>query len=566
MIQLGISAFYHDSAACIVLDGKVIAAAEEERFTEIKHDSSFPVNAIAYVLSEAGIQDINNVNEVCWYENPKIKKQRVLKTFNKHFFKTFKNRFIFLYNYYFNSPKNLLNRHFRYKGVIKYTDHHLSHTAFSYLTSPYKNAAIVTVDGVGEWETITISKGEEDRIRKMGTIKFPHSLGMLYSTITSYLGFKPNEGEYKVMGLAPFGNPKRYYKKLNSIFKESNNKFTIDQQYFTWEYSDKVMFTYKLAELLNLLPRLPEEPITQKHKDLAAALQKVYEDKFRKLLNVAKKMTKSPNVCLGGGCAYNGVANVLAYEHFRSVHIPFAPSDAGSAIGACLINYKGKRKDNSNPFLGNGYSEEEIGSALLKYIPGIRFEYFEGDNLLKKTALLLDSQKIIAWFQGKMEFGARALGNRSILASPKNAIMRDKLNSVIKKREGFRPFAPSVTAETASKWFDIKQGVPYMNLVVKAFDDDGFARLTRFPAATHVDGTCRVQTVQKNFNLLYYMLLKEVGNLSGYEVLLNTSFNLKDQTITRTPEQAIERFINSDIDYLVIGKYIVSKDNVNSRN
>ena len=552
MLQLGISAFYHDSAACIVLDGKVIAAAEEERFTEIKHDDSFPVNAIAYVLSEAGIEDINSIDEVCWYEKPKVKKNRVLKTFNKHIFKTFKNRFIFLYNYYFNSPKNLLRRHFQYQGIIKYTDHHLSHTAFSYLTSPYKKAAILTVDGVGEWETVTISQGVNDKITKKYSLDFPNSLGMLYSTVTAFLGFKPNEGEYKVMGLAPFGNPDKYYNILRKVFKRKSDKFTINQKYFTWEYSDRVMFDLEFCMLLGLAPRLKEEPITQDHKDLAAALQKVYEYEFEKLLILAKKITDAPNICLGGGCAYNGVANKLAQFHFNSVYIPFAPSDAGSAIGACLLNYKGKRKDNSSPFLGSEYTDEYVGTELLKYTNDVRFEYIAGENLLKKTALLLTQENIIAWFQGRMEFGARALGNRSILASPKYASMRDKLNKVIKKREGFRPFAPSVTMETASKWFDVRQSVPYMNIVTQN-------RSKKFKAATHIDNSCRVQTVNRDFNFLYYRLLKEVGNLTGEEVLLNTSFNLKDQTITRTPEQAIKRFINSDIDYLVIGKYIVSK-------
>ena len=553
MIQLGISAFYHDSAACIVKDGKVLAAAEEERFTEIKHDSSFPVNAIAYVLSEAGIEDINNIDEVCWYEKPKVKKDRVLKTFNKHFFKTLKNRFIFLYNYYFNSPKNLLKRHFRYKGIIKYTDHHLSHAAFSYYISPYKNAAILTVDGVGEWETITISKGIGPDITKMYSIDFPNSLGMLYSTITAYLGFKPNEGEYKVMGLAPFGDSSKYFNTLSKIFDKRKN-LEIKQKYFTWEYSEKIMFDLEFCMLLGIPPRLKEEPITQDHKDLAAALQKIYEREFEKLVYKAKELTGSPNICLGGGCAYNGVANVLAYKHFKSVFIPFAPSDAGSAIGACLVNdpLSGYSVDNSNPYLGNSYSYNEIKKILINYKDKITAEYFDYDRLVVKTAEIINNQKIVAWFQGRMEFGARALGNRSILASPRDASMRDKLNRVIKKREGFRPFAPSVTVDQASTWFDLKQSVPYMNIVLQA-------KTNKFEAATHIDGSCRVQTVDKYQNKLYYNLLKELGKISGAEVVLNTSYNLKDQTITRTPEQAVERFLDSDIDHLVIDKLILSK-------
>lgn len=553
MLQLGISAFYHDSAACIVQDGKVLAAAEEERFTEIKHDSSFPVNAIAYVLSEAGIEDINNINEVCWYEKPKVKKDRVLKTFNKHFFKTLKNRFIFLYNYYFNSPKNLLKRHFRYKGIIKYTDHHLSHAAFSYYLSPFKKSAILTVDGVGEWETITISKGVGPDITKMYSIDFPNSLGMLYSTITAYLGFKPNEGEYKVMGLAPFGDPTKYFSKLSKIFDKRSN-LKINQKYFTWEYSERVMFDLEFCMLLGIPPRLKEEPITQDHKDLAAALQKIYEREFEKLVYKAKELTDTPNICLGGGCAYNGVANVLAYKHFKSVFIPFAPSDAGSAIGACLVNdsYSGYTVDNSNPYLGNGYTYNEIKKILINYRDKVTAEYFDYDKLVVKTAEIINNQKIVAWFQGRMEFGARALGNRSILASPRDASMRDKLNKVIKKREGFRPFAPSVTVNQASKWFDLKQSVPYMNIVLQA-------KTNKFEAATHIDGSCRVQTVDKYQNKLYYNLLKELGKISGAEVVLNTSYNLKDQTITRTPEQAVERFLDSDIDHLVIDKLILTK-------
>ena len=551
MLQLGISAFYHDSAACIVKHGEVLAAAEEERFTEIKHDSSFPVNAIAYVLSEVGIEDINDIDEVCWYEKPKVKKNRVLRTFNKHFFKTFKNRLIFLYNYYFNSPKNLLKRHFQYKGIIKYTDHHLSHAGFSYYTSPFKNAAILTVDGVGEWETITISKGEGADITKMYSVDFPNSLGMLYSTVTAFLGFKPNEGEYKVMGLAPFGDPLKYINKLSKIFDRKGN---IDQKYFTWEYSEKIMFNIEFCKLLGLPPRFKEEPITQDHKDLAAALQKVYEREFEKLVHKAKKLTGSPNICLGGGCAYNGVANVLAYNHFRSVYIPFAPSDAGSAIGACLINnpISGYATDNGCPYLGNGYTNEEIENILDNYKDKVKVQLFNESTLLEKTAEIINDQKIVAWFQGRMEFGARALGNRSILASPRDASMRDKLNRVIKKREGFRPFAPSVTVNQASKWFNLKQSVPYMNIVLQA-------KTNKFKAATHIDGSCRVQTVDKYRNPLYFKLIKEIGKKSGAEVVLNTSYNLKDQTITRTPQQAIERFLDSDIDNLVINKFLISK-------
>ena len=552
MLQLGISAFYHDSAACIVRDGKVICAIEEERFTEIKHDDSFPVNAISWVLKQAKIRHISEIDEVCWYENPEIKKDRVLKTFTKRPIKTFFKKIKYLAKYYFLAPDILMYIYFKYSGKIKYVEHHLSHAAFSYFTSPYKSAAILTVDGVGEWETVTISKAVNGKLTKKLSIDFPNSLGMLYSSITAFLGFKPNEGEYKVMGLAPFGNPDKYFKELNEIFTNKSNKFEIDQKYFTWEYSDNIMFNLDLCKLLGLAPKFPEEPLTQDHKDLAASLQKVYEMQFGKLLKIAKKLTKSSNICLGGGCAYNGVANIKAYEYFKSVHIPFAPSDAGSAIGACLYRYKGKRKDNSSPYLGDSYKDSEIKSVLDFFSNVVYFKNYYNDELTQEIAKSIKEEKIIALFRERMEFGARALGNRSIIASPKFAETRKKLNKVIKKREGFRPFAPSVTLETSKDYFGIKEPVPYMNIVAKN-------KTNLFEAATHIDGTSRVQTVTKESNLSYYKLLKEVGKLTGHEVVLNTSFNLKDQTITRTPLQAIERYLDSEIDILVLGNYIITR-------
>ena len=552
MIQLGISAFYHDSAACIVKNGKVIAAVEEERFTEIKHDDRFPVNSISWCMREAGIEDLNSIDEVCWYEDPKVKRDRVLTIFNKRFFTTFKSRIKFLINYYFNSPKKLLKDNYDFKGKIKYISHHLSHAAFSFYTSPYENAAILTVDGVGEWETITISHGYKRSISKKLSIDFPHSLGMLYSTVTAFLGFKPNEGEYKVMGLAPFGNPDKYFKQLDSIFKRTTNKFTINQKYFTWEYSDKVMFNTEFCMLLKLAPRFEEEEITQDHKDLAAALQKVYEKEFLRLVETSKKLTGSSNICLGGGCAYNGVANILAYRHFDSVHIPFAPSDAGSAIGACLESYEGAIRDNTRPYLGPKYKKDYLTKVFKKFNSKIYHFKCSESYLAKKIAEYISKQKIVALFKSNMEFGARALGNRSIVASPKFADMRVKLNKVIKKREGFRPFAPSVTLEKAKNYFEINEPVPYMNIVAKN-------KTELFKAATHIDGSCRVQTVTKEMNPEYYNLLKEVGKQTGHEVLLNTSYNLKDETITRSPRQAIERFLRSDIDILVIDNYLIKK-------
>lgn len=545
MIKLGISAFYHDSAACIVRDGKVVAAAEEERFTGVKHDSSFPHNTIKWLLKSTNIK-IEQIDEVHWYEDPEKKDDRVKTTFSKRPIKTFFLRRRYIKDRADNSPKDLLQT-LGYTGKIIFHDHHYSHAAFSYYTSNYRDSAILTVDGVGEWETVSIWLGNGNNIFKRHSIDFPNSLGMLYSTITSYLGFKPNEGEYKVMGLAPYGDPSVYFEKLESVIDPNNSDLYLYQKYFTWEYSQKIMFNKKLCQLLELPPRLPEDTLTQEHKNLAAALQKVYEKQFLKLVKKAKYITGSENLCLGGGCAYNGVANSLAYRYFKSVHIPFAPSDAGSAIGACLDEHT-----DISPYLGPNFQEHYVRNTLKKYTDKLLYFKMEENELIKTVAELLASQNIVAWFQGRMEFGARALGNRSILASPKKAEMREKLNYVIKKREGFRPFAPSVIQEAAGALFDLKEDIPYMNQVVKS-------KINILPAATHIDGSCRVQTVTEDQNLRYYKLLSEMGRITNIPVLLNTSFNLKDQTITIEPEQAIKRYLSSDINYLVIDNFLIKR-------
>ena len=545
MIKLGISAFYHDSAACIVRDGEVVAAAEEERFTGIKHDSSFPHNTIKWLFKSTNIK-IDDIDEVHWYEDPETKDDRVKTIFSKRPIKTFFLRRRYNKNRKTNSPEDLL-KGIGYTGKIIYHDHHYSHAAFSYFTSPYRDAAILTVDGVGEWETVSIWLGNGNNIYKRHSIDFPNSLGMLYSTITSYLGFKPNEGEYKVMGLAPYGDPSIYFEKLESVIDPNNSDLYLYQEYFTWEYSEKIMFNKKLCQLLELPPRLPEDTLTQEHKNLAAALQKVYEKQFLKLVKKAKYITGSENLCLGGGCAYNGVANSLAYRYFKSVHIPFAPSDAGSAIGACLDEHV-----SLSPYLGPNFQEHYVRNTLKKYTDKLLYFKMEEKELIKNVAELLATQNIVAWFQGRMEFGARALGNRSILASPKKPEMREKLNSVIKKREGFRPFAPSVIQEAAGALFELNEEVPYMNQVVKS-------KINILPAATHIDGSCRVQTVTEEQNSRYYMLLSEMGRITNIPVLLNTSFNLKDQTITIEPEQAVKRYLSSDIDFLVIDNYLIKK-------
>ena len=544
-MQLGISAFYHDSAACLVIDGEVIAAAEEERFTGIKHDDSFPVNAINFCLQEGRI-NLSKVKEVCWYEKPRKKEERVNNIFNKRPLRTLLLRYKAKKRFKKQNPFVIL-KNLGYKGRVKFIDHHRSHTNFAYYTSPYNKAAILTIDGVGEAETITISKGQGRNITKIYSVDFPHSLGMLYSTITSYLGFKPNEGEYKVMGLAPYGDPFKYLEKLYKVIDKSKSDLHLLQKYFTWEYSDKIMFNKRLCRLLELPPRLPEDTLTQEHKDLAASLQMLYEKEFLLLVKKAKGLTGSSNICIGGGCAYNGVANTLAYKYFDSVHIPFAPSDAGSAIGACL-----KKHTKVSPYLGPKFNNSEVKKILVQYKNRLQYFKLSEDKLINTVADILSKQKIVAWFQGRMEFGARALGNRSILASPRTPIMRERLNEVIKKREGFRPFAPSVPLDDAKLFFDIKEPIPYMTQVVKS-------KPSLIPSATHIDGTARVQTVTEQENPIYYKLLKEMKSFRNVPILLNTSFNLKDQTITINPKQAIDRFLSSKINFLVINNFLIKK-------
>ena len=554
MIQLGISAFYHDSAACIVKDGKVLGAVEEERFTGIKHDSSFPIHSIYWLLKYLEIK-IEDIDRVCWYENPDLKKERVLETFKKHPLKNFWNRRKFLKRHKVEGNiRDLLVKYLNYTGPIDFVDHHHSHAAFSYYTSPYKDAAIVSIDGVGEWETVSIYCGVGSHLYKMETVRFPHSLGMFYSTFTAFLGFKPNEGEYKVMGLASYGDYTVYYQKLSELITlKPKGRFEIDQTHFTWEYSDEIMFKKNLGLYLGIKPRLSSDAITREHRNLAAALQRIYEIVFLHILSYAKKISSSDSLCLSGGCAYNGVANQKAYNVFDSVWVPFAPSDAGSAIGACLANLRTMKRGNRDPYLGPECDDHEILKALENFKGKIVVEEAEEDAIIIKAAAAIHEGQIIGMIQGRMEFGARALGNRSILASPLRKGMKSKLNRVIKKREGFRPFAPSCTEEDAHLYFENIEPIPYMSHVVMVKLEHNL------PSITHVDGTARLQTVNENQNRYYHKLLKHLGSLSGYPICLNTSFNFKDQTITMTPQEAIERFLDCEMDALIINNFYITK-------
>jgi carbamoyltransferase len=559
MIQLGISAFYHDAAACIVKDGKLLAAIEEERFTGVKHDSRFPLNSIKWLLKTTGLR-ISDVDIVEWYEIPIHKKARVKAMFRRWWFRSLPSRFRFLVNH--QSEKkihNILKYRLGYNGDINFHNHHDSHAAFSWWSSGYDSANVITIDGVGEAETVAVYRADKDGLDKLKSVMWPNSLGMFYSTFTAFLGFQPNEGEYKVMGLAPYGDSDKYFDKLVKLIQfRPGIEFTIDQTYFTWEWSDRIMFKDSLCEYLNVPPRLPEEPIQQYHKDIAAAVQRVYEKVFKHIIAGSRLLNVDDNLCLGGGCAYNGVANSKAYEYFKSVWVPYAPSDSGSAIGACLLNNRAPRPGSfKNPYLGPKYSPDSIEELLQER--GLKYVKLTDNLLVSKVAREIhNNEAIIGWFRGRMEFGARALGNRSILASPLPANMKKRLNSVIKKREGFRPFAPSCLEDRVAEFFQVKEPVPYMNQVVKVRDEHADI----LKAVTHVDGSARVQTVTRKSNLLYYALLTRLGTLSGYPICLNTSFNFKDQTITMTPLQAIDRFLDCEMDALVINNFYITKDNI----
>ena len=561
---LGVSCGYHDSAAALIKDGKVLGACEEERFTGIKHDSSFPTNTIKWLYDEFNISG-DDIETVSFYDNPKNKIERIEKSV--------KNGPI---SKYFNRIKIVKRNKRKFKDfetqtysitnqnvAIYYGDHHQSHAAYSFYTSPYEKASILSVDGVGEWETTSLYYGEGNKISKIQSINFPHSLGMLYSTFTAFLGFKPNEGEYKIMGLAPYGNPKRFLNKFRKLYDLTDDGgFELNMKYFTFDWSDTHMFNEKLGQLLGIPNRLPEDNLNQPHKDLAATLQYEYEFLFFRLVDRLFAIRSSNNLCLSGGCAYNGTANgkILGKTNFKNVWIPPAPSDAGSAIGAALHVYyenvgNGERPNNTSPYLGPHYTNEYIEQVLEEMGGDIYFEKKSNSEIIPIISKEITEGNVIGWFEGRMEFGSRALGNRSILGNPCDPQMKARMNRVIKKREGFRPFAPIVKAEEQTKYFDYTKDVPYMNQVVKVKEE----HRENLPAITHIDGSARIQTlVHKQHNRMY-KLLTQLHIDNGYPLVLNTSFNLKDQTMVLDPMSAIETFLSCEMDTLVIHNYIIKK-------
>lgn len=551
---IGISAYYHDSSACLFKNGKLLFACEEEKFTGIKHDSSFPHNVLKFIIKTYRL-DKDNIDAVCYYEDPKLKLKRVLSNSKKNWFKSP----IFTIKSILNSiltNRKVIKEIKKYSDNIFFSTHHKSHAYYSFYTSNFKTSTCLSIDGVGEFETTTFGEFSLNDYKHRTIAEYPHSLGLYYSAMTAFLGFKPNEGEYKVMGLAPYGKAENYIDKVRKLIYYSDDELVCNMEAFCWDRSSKNMFTYKLSKILNLLPRGVDDKINTEHEDLAAAVQQRYEEVLFSIINTLPLFDENNNLCISGGCAYNGTANgkITEKTKFKSLWIPLAPSDAGSCIGAC-INYlvnNGKltEKVNKNPFIGPIYNFD-------KYLPTVRgvkiFRISSSESLVRIVAKKINEGKVIGWYQGHIEFGARALGNRSILANPTIPNMKDRINKLIKKREGFRPFAPMVTKESQNIFFEMDDDVPYMNQIVKVKPK----YMGALPAITHVDGSARVQTVYRH--TLIHNLLLEFEKLSGVPILLNTSFNIKDKTMVLTPKDAIDTFKSTEMDILVMGNYIIYK-------
>ena len=594
---LGISAYYHDSAAAILIDGKIIAAAQEERFTRIKHDASYPYNAVNFVLDFSKLK-LSEVDQIIFFEKPFLKFERLLETylaFAPRGFRSFcKAMPIWLKDKLFQKTMllNELKNHdnsFADDKKIYFSDHHLSHASSAFFPSPFEEAVVLTADGVGEWATTTVAVGNKNNLEIKKEIHFPHSLGLLYSAFTYYTGFKVNSGEYKLMGLAPYGTPK-YYNKIvsNLIDIKKDGTFRLNQKYFNYA-TGLTMTNSKFDKLFDNSRRDPKkEKLNQFHMDIASSIQKVTEDIMIKLTKSLKKEYKSKNLCLAGGVALNCVANgkILKENIFENIWIQPASGDAGGSLGAALalwyVENQNKRIVNhedsmQGTYLGPHFTQKEIESELK--ILGANFNILDEESLISKTATVLSSGESVGWFQGRMEFGPRALGARSILGDPRSANMQKNLNIKVKFRESFRPFAPSVLKDDLSKWFNMNSSSPYMLMVADVNEDKvikmtteqnelfGIEKLnikrSQIPAVTHVDYSARIQTVDGKNNIRYFKLLKKFKEITGCPILVNTSFNVRGEPIVNSPSDAFNCFMGNDLDILVIGNCFLHKNKQN---
>ena len=588
---LGISAYYHDSAACLVVDGEVKSAVQEERFTRVRHDAAFPTNAVKYCIESSGLKP-EQIDHVVFYDKPFLKFDRILETylaFAPKGFRSFSRSLpVWLKEKLFQKQviANALEPIFGDLGDrLLFSEHHLSHAASAFFPSPFKDAAVLTMDGVGEWVTTSTSIGRGNTLETLNEIHFPHSLGLLYSAFTYYTGFKVNSGEYKVMGLAPYGEPK-YADMIrdNLINISDDGSFSLNMQYFNY-CTGLTMTNSKFAELFGAPARGFDDELTQREMDLAASVQKIVEEVMLKISRSIRKETGERNLCLAGGVALNCVANgVLHRENiFDNIWIQPAAGDSGGAVGAALAVYhlglgrervlKPNSDAMSGSFLGPEYSHNEIVARLKA--SGAVFKELTDKEIATTTASALAVGKSVGWHQGRMEFGPRALGSRSILADPRSPTVQRRLNLQVKKRESFRPFAPSVLREDVAEWFDLTTDSPYMLLVASVAQNKlnqittadsektGIARLevqrSVIPAVTHVDNSARVHTVAQDVNPRYHALLSEFKSQTGCPVLVNTSFNVRGEPIVETPEDAFRCFMRTDIEVLVVGNCFLLK-------
>lgn len=561
-IILGISSFYHDSAAALMIDGKIESAAQEERFTRIKHDEGFPVRAIEYCLKSNNLK-IDEVDYVVFYDKPILKFERLIETYIKVWPRGLRTFLLAMQSWLTKKLwiENLISKKLSFSKDILFTEHHYAHAASAYYCSDFSEACVVTMDGVGEWETTTIGYGVNNKLELTHSIKFPHSLGLLYSAITYYLGFKVNSAEYKVMGLAPYGNPDIFYSKFKELIDiKEDGSFRLNMKYFAYEYG-QTMTNKNFDKLFGGPPRQPESELSQRGKDIAAALQKVTEEVILKIVRYAHSLHRSDNLCLAGGVALNCVANgkILEQGLFKNIYIQPAAGDAGGAIGAaCYLYFDALKNKKANDvlesiYLGPEFTCEQIEETLKNIFPKVKYEYMSDDRLLPYVAQLIADNYVIGWYQGRMEFGPRALGNRSILADARHKENWQRVNLKIKFRESFRPFAPTVLEEYAKDYFNLKTShSPYMLLVAQALKDN-------IPAVTHVDNSARIQTVSEKENPKYYKLIKEFYKITNCPVIINTSFNVRGEPIVLSPEDALNCFINTDMDYLVLDNYIIAK-------
>jgi len=583
---LGISAFYHDSAACLVCDGDIIAAAQEERFTRKKHDFSFPVNAVRYCLSEGGIKE-SGPDIVVFYDKPLLKFERILETYMAFAPRGFAS-FIKAIPLWIKQKLHLekiIRKKLGFKGEILFPEHHESHAASAFFPSSFSEAAIITIDGVGEWATASYGTGKGGRVELLSELRFPHSLGLLYSAFTYHTGFKVNSGEYKVMGLAPYGEPKYVDAIMNELMDlKEDGSFRLNMDYFSY-CTGLRMTNKKFVDLFGGPPRKPEAKITQREMDLARSVQEVTEEVMLRMARHVHRETGMKNLCLAGGVALNCVSNgrILREGPFENIWIQPASGDAGGAMGAALLawyHYLGKERklDDTRDFqkgsyLGPSYSN----GAIRKYLVENNLPYREisDEEIPEVIADLIAEQNVIGWFSGRMEFGPRALGSRSILGDARSRKMQSIINLKIKFRESFRPFAPSVLSEKVSEWFDMDCESPYMLLVSNVRKDrcnemtDGEKELwgidrlnlirSSIPAVTHVDYSARVQTVHRETNRLYHEMLSAFDRKYGCPVIINTSFNVRGEPIVCAPEDAYLCFMRTRMDYLLMGNYLLDK-------